>query len=349
MMSQRTVSWLITSVIIAGVFSPALSAQEVTDTVRVTIIGTVVDQVTQRPLEGVEVRIAELDLVIQSDGGGQFTLRNLPLGTYDMVLEAEGYRSISGPLQVIREGSFAVSMSSLGRVAPGESGRVTGVVREQESGDPLEGVEVTAEGTRLLHITNDRGRFVFPRVAPGQYTLNFHRLGYADRARQIDVDADQILTLGVEMGVEPIELEPISVTVEAKSLALDLAGFYDRRDASPGFFISREQIEERRPVNTTDLFDGLPGVKVVRAGITRRVLLSGSRAISLVQRPDDCNPAVWLDGQLVHHAGPGDTAWVDRLVGPGEIAGVEIYHRASRIPVRYNVGGACGVIVFWTR
>jgi hypothetical protein len=334
---------------VAGALSPPLSAQEVTDTVRVTITGTVVDELARRPLEGVEVRLPELDLVVHSSAGGQFTLRDLPLGTYEMVLEAEGYRSISGPLQVIREGSFTVAMSSTGRAAAGESGRVTGEVREQESGDPLVGVEVTAEGTRLLQVTNAGGHFVFPVVAPGQYTLNFHRLGYADRAQEIDVEADQILTLEVEMGVEPIELEPISVTVEAKSLALELAGFYDRRDANPGFFISREQIEERMPVNTTDLFEGLPGVKVIREFITRRVVLTGSRAISLIQRQDDCNPAVWLDGQLIHQAGPGDTAWVDRLINPGEIAGVEVYHRASRIPVRYNVGGACGVIVFWTR
>ncbi|MCK5651611.1 MAG: carboxypeptidase regulatory-like domain-containing protein [Gemmatimonadetes bacterium] len=348
-MTRRPALRLFTLLVISGAFSPALSGQEVTDTVRVTITGTIVDELTRRPLEGVEVRVSGLDVVVQSDAGGQFVLQDLPLGTYEMAMEVDGYRSVSGPLQVLREGSFTVAMSPVGGVARGESGRVAGQVRERENGGPLEGVEVTAEETRLLQITNDRGRFVFPAVAPGQYTLTFHRLGYADRARQITVEADQILTLDVRMGVEPIELEPISVTVEGKSLALELAGFYDRRDASPGFFISREQIEERMPVNTTDLFEGLPGVKVIREFITRRVVLTGSRAVSFIQQPDDCNPAVWLDGQLVHHAGPGDTAWVDRIIGPGEIAGVEVYHRASRIPVQYNVGGACGVIVFWTR
>ena len=165
-----------------------------------------------------------------------------------------------------------------------------------------------------------------------------------------------ILSLELDLAVEPIELDPIEVSVEAREMDLEMSGFYDRRGSTSGAFITRERIEERAPLYTSDLFRGIAGVKVVGGlgmGTQNAVVLAGSRALSFNSNPGECSPAVWIDGQMVHQgsSGPGDQgpAFLDQLIQPDRVAGVEIYNSPSSVPVQYNLFAACGVIVFWTR
>jgi hypothetical protein len=85
-------------------------------------------------------------------------------------------------------------------------------------------------------------------------------------------------------------------------------------------------------------------------GTQKGIVVIGDRNISFANAP--CWPAVWLDGQLVHPGRAGgrdDPAYIDQLVHPVEIAGIEIYNSPASHPVQYNLYGACGVIVIWTR
>ena len=143
--------------------------------------------------------------------------------------------------------------------------------------------------------------------------------------------------------------------MEARNLDLELVGFYERRDRERGIFFTQEAIEERNPTSVVDLFDGLPGVRIViQQGIRRAVALAGRRAMSLIYDPKTdpstpCWPAVWMNGMLVHQGAAEEPAYLEDLASPGDVAGLEIYQSAARIPVQYNVQGACGVIVIWTR
>ena len=326
------------------VCAPA-QARSQADTTRVTVSGTVVDAVSKRPLDGVQVLIPELSVTVRSDADGRFVLADLRLGTYELRLEREGYQPTTGPLQVLRPGSFVVPMTPVGGAPDEESSRVSGRVTDQETGKPLEGVEVAIEGTGMRQVSSEEGRFAFPVVAPGSYRLSFSRIGYARRDEAITVGSSRVLSLEIGMGIEPIGLEPIAVSVEARSLALDLAGFYGRREATSGIFISQDQIEERRPVQTTDLFMALPGVRVIGSGIQRSVYVRAGLQSTLGQLA--CAPLVYLDGIPVGTAADGN---LDRVVSPIAIAGIEIYVGVAKIPLQYLAPGSnCGVIVMWTR
>ena len=322
-------------------------ARSQADTTRVTVTGTVVDGVTRQPLDGVQVLIPELGVTARSDADGRFVLADLRLGTYELTIERQGYQRTTGPLQVLRPGSFVVALTPEGGAADEESSRISGQVLDQETGEPLEGVEVVIEGTGMTQPSSAEGRFAFPLVGPGSYTLSFTRLGYARRDEAVTVGPSQVLSLEIRMGIEPIGLEPIAVSVEARSLALDLAGFYGRREATSGIFISRDQIEERRPVQTTDLFMALPGVRVIGSGIQRSVYLRAGLQMSLSQ-PGGCAPLVYLDGMPLGPASGVNS--LDRIVNPTEIAGIEIYVGVAKTPLQYLAPGSnCGVIVIWTR
>lgn len=332
-------------VLSVGLLSPATTIAQ--DTARVAIQGAVIDARSGLPIEGVEVTLADLGLVTRTDSAGAFFLPDLALGTYHLALQKDGYERAEGPLQVLRPGSMVIRLDPLTASVDPESSRIQGIVRDLESGERLEGALVSIEEVRLNQLSGTYGRFVLTDVPPGTRRLVVSLLGYATRTESITVPPASILTLNVGLTVEPIKLAPISVSVERRSLDLEISGFYKRRDSEHGVFLTQEAIEERNPITTVDLFEGIPGVRVIRQGIQRAVSLTGSRAMSLTGQ--SCHPAVWINEMLMQQASYTQPAFLDDLVNPYDIAGLEIYQSPARIPIQYNVQGACGVIVIWTR
>src|SRR5476651_1190567 len=58
-------------------------------------------------------------------------------------------------------------------------GRITGIVTESESAQPISDVSVTVTGTPFTARTGADGRFLISAIAPGRYQLHFARLGFA--------------------------------------------------------------------------------------------------------------------------------------------------------------------------
>ncbi|MCE5271314.1 carboxypeptidase-like regulatory domain-containing protein, partial [bacterium] len=56
--------------------------------------------------------------------------------------------------------------------------KIEGVVRDKNSGQPLAGVQVTCEGTRLGNVTNNDGYYFILNVPPGRRSITFTYTGY---------------------------------------------------------------------------------------------------------------------------------------------------------------------------
>ena len=338
--------------LLAASLSPAHVLAQ--DTTRVDIEGTVIDSRSGLPIESVEVSLADLGVVTLTDSMGAFSLPKLALGTYNLALQKSGYETAEGPLQVLRPGSMVIRLDPLSTSGDPGSSRIQGTVKDLDSEKPLEGALVSIEGVQLNQLTDAGGRFVLTDIPAGPRRIVVSFLGYSNRMDSIMVPPATILTLDLALAVEPIELAPIEISVEARNLDLEISGFYQRREETSGYFITRERIEERAPLYTTDLFRGMAGVKVIGGlgmGTQKAVLLTGSRSLSFGGRR--CYPAVWMDGQMVHQgtAGPlqQGPAFLDQLIHPDDIAGVEVYNSPASMPIQYNLHGGCGVIVIWTR
>jgi len=326
------------------------------DPAKVTLEGKVLDAVSGRPLEGVTVMVSDLGLRVVSDLDGAFVLAGVPLGPHQLTIQKEGYEELAGRLRVDQGGEMVFRMRPLGGPDATELSLIRGRVRDIDGGGLLGGATVSLRQLGLVQITDSDGAFLFEEVPEGQYTIAVELLGYSTREESVAVRAGKRISLALALAVQPIELEPIEVSVEARNFDLEMTGFYQRREASSGIFITREKILERAPLFTTDIFQGLAGVRVVGGlgmGTQKAVVVSGSRALSFSSEPGLCYPAVWLDGQLVHSGSAGSMvdgpAFLEQLVNPDMLAGVEIFSGAARIPVQFNVYSACGVIVLWTR
>ncbi|BAV07365.1 TonB-linked outer membrane protein, SusC/RagA family [Filimonas lacunae] len=78
---------------------------------------------------------------------------------------------------------------------PPAAEQLTGTV-EDEAGQPLAGVAVLLKAVKKTVQTDAQGRFVFANIAPGQYTLLFTNIGYAD----------QQLTITLQAGMPPVRV-----------------------------------------------------------------------------------------------------------------------------------------------
>ena len=82
----------------------------------------------------------------------------------------------------------------------GTTGKIAGIIKDSESGDPLVGVNVVIEGTTLGAATDLDGYYVILNVPPGNYKVTASFIGYFDYSiTDARVNIDQTTTLGFEM------------------------------------------------------------------------------------------------------------------------------------------------------
>ena len=96
-----------------------------------------------------------------------------------------------------------------------QTGKVSGVVTDASSGQPIEGVQVRVAGTGFGAITQANGRYFIIGVPPGTYTVAARRIGYqsveqTDVSVRIDVTREvnfRLATTTTTLGVLRIEAE----------------------------------------------------------------------------------------------------------------------------------------------
>jgi len=232
---------------------------------------------------------------------------------------------------------------------------ITGIVRQDHSGLPLPGVEVTLQQLQQRTVTDSAGRFVFTRVRGGAYTLQFRMIGYRPiRHAVLVTDADTVRT-DARLVSFAVRLDPLQVNAPAGSR---LMGIDQRLKLGIGVFLDSSDLRRNDAVRLGDLIGRQRGVQVLR---TR----SGAFAMSMDQvgpYGERCAMSVLIDGTTIYRstgvemkgepsnvpsAPPPD---LNAFMGVPDLQAVEIYRRPSEVPMEFggrNTG--CGVVVLWTR
>ncbi len=98
--------------------------------------------------------------------------------------------------------------------------KVEGTVRDKDTGNPLQGVQVIIEGTRLGNITNADGYYFILNVPPGRRNITFNFTGYQKTtvAEQL-VLAGQTITVNANLSSTVVQMEGITVEGESEILA----------------------------------------------------------------------------------------------------------------------------------
>ncbi|MBD3297191.1 MAG: TonB-dependent receptor plug domain-containing protein, partial [candidate division Zixibacteria bacterium] len=95
------------------------------------------------------------------------------------------------------------------------TGKITGVVTDETTGEPIPGAAVTIEGTVLGALTDDEGRFVILNVPVGSHKVRASIVGYQSMVlTNVGVSVDLTTYEDFELSERAVEMEAVTVTVE---------------------------------------------------------------------------------------------------------------------------------------
>ncbi len=118
---------------------------------------------------------------------------------------------------------LALAFASAAWAQSRETGAIVGQVKDEQA-NPLPGVNVTLRGASMMGtratVTDAEGRYRFPALPPGEYTLKYELQGFGTSNRErVRVTTTTTLTLVVEMKPSAVAEE---VTVQAQVPTIDV-------------------------------------------------------------------------------------------------------------------------------
>ncbi|MSS73333.1 MAG: hypothetical protein EXS64_17860 [Candidatus Latescibacteria bacterium] len=142
-----------------------------------------------------------------------------------------------------------------------EVGRIEGLVTDARTGEPLLGVNVAVEGTRLGAVTDASGAYQVLNVQPGVYTLKVSLIGYEKASRRgVGVRAGEAVTAPISLQAEAVNVEGIEVVgrkLDQTVLKLPASLHETPRSIS---IISPARIREQNFTTLASTFNYVPGV-----------------------------------------------------------------------------------------
>jgi hypothetical protein len=351
------------------------------------VVGTVRDAITREPAPNATVTVEWLEYSFQrgvvshsrpqltatTGANGWYALCNVPNAGVILLGAARGLESsdvleTQMPLEhIIRRDLFlgqarlvtlpdsvAVDSQRVPRRIRGGDGRLSGTVITADGNRPLAGALVRiADGPAAK--VNERGEWTITDAPTGTRMLDVRAVGYYAQHRAVDVITNAA-PVQVTLSTFRAVLDTVRVTARRVAYRHD-SGFEFRRRSGAGHYITAEQIERRAPVVASDIFRGIPEVKIgyqadtlvdnLNQVVDPNALLSNDRLI-LVRGAFGpwCAPNVFIDG-IENRVLTADE--FDSFLNPKAIAAVEIYSEATVPPQFRSLRGGCGTIVIWTK
>ncbi|HEX6911252.1 MAG TPA: SusC/RagA family TonB-linked outer membrane protein, partial [Longimicrobium sp.] len=251
-------------------------------------------------------------------------------------------------LRTLLAAALALALAPAAALAQG--GTIRGVVTEQGSGSPLQGVQVSVVGTNQAVVTNQEGRYALNNVAAGQRTVRAARIGFAAATRTVTV------------GATPVEA---SFTLSPDVLGLDELvvigyGRTERRNAAGGAISTVRPAEQTQDLPTPTINEVLQGrvagVQVQQnsgtPGSAISVRVRGASSIAAGNQPlyvVDGVPLIQGDFSPFDEGflgGQGIDALAD--LNPNEIESIEVLKDASAAAI-YGSRASNGVVLITTR
>ena len=316
-----------------------LAAEQCAESGQLEITGVVIDELTQRRLPGAQVRLIAAQgrqdaRTTLTDREGLFRICVAPAALPTLLYGAVGERVTNGI--VLRDAQAAAEPIRLALMM-GSAIQLAGRVYDQQNGRGIARAEVTI-AQYFVQVTDRNGRFAFAALPGGDYVLRAEHLGFQRSSETLRLVPGVNLDVAIPLTVEAIELPSIVVT--ARSKGLEQAGFYQRREAGQGAFLTRTEIDKMRGIALpSDLLRGFNGVFLARRPNGR-----GHRIVGRNQ----CPYRYYVDGVRIGPQFDFDDLewhWIDA---------VEVYNGLGQIPARFADADpmyvrSCGVVVVWTR
>lgn len=210
------------------------------------------------------------------------------------------------------------------------TGTINGVVRQQDTSEPLAGANIQIEGTYLGASSRGDGRFSIPRVPPGHYSLKITYIGYKPRRIPVTVQTDR---LELQIELEPSFVQMSQIVVTGSRLPEDLSAA-----AASIAVMTQNDIQRRNSMSIDQALVNLPGVSLVGDYVNIR---GGSG----YNRLGGHRQLVLLDGVPIMTSDLGEVNW--NIVPITEVAHIEVLKGAASSI--YGSGAISGVVNILTK
>jgi len=120
-------------------------------------------------------------------------------------------------IMVVTIGLISISYS-------GTTGKITGMIKDGDTGQPLAGVNVVIEGTTMGAASDPQGYYVIINVPPGVYSLKAMMIGYqSQRVDNVRVSIDLTTTINFELRSRVMDLgQEVTVVAQREIIQPDM-------------------------------------------------------------------------------------------------------------------------------
>ena len=221
---------------------------------------------------------------------------------------------------------------------------ITGVVREQATGDPLSAAQVFIADLDIGVLSQADGRYLIQGVPAGTHSVRVERIGFRAEVREVTVSSGETVVQDFILSSQALQLDEVVVTGTATGARVrEIGNAVGQIDAS---------VAETQPItNVSDLLRGrVAGVAIQQgtgaAGSASTIKIRGSSTMRLVND----GPLIYIDGVRVSNeveSGSSDVSRLDDL-DPANIESVEVI-KGPAAATLYGTEAANGVIQIITK
>lgn len=233
---------------------------------------------------------------------------------------------------------------------------LVGVVRTPD-GRPVANAQVALPDLGVFVVTPADGAFSLTGLPGGQRWVEVRAIGFRPLRVRAAFAEGKVARLTATFDATVTTLATLKVIGRAPPI--ETSGFEQRRRTGTGVYLSAQDIEKRRAYSVNDLFTGIPGVEVRLQGMSAVVVISRALGTGGVMA-NRCDPVWYVDGVRFRDADYGQQlfgadissrpSFLDNIIRPSEIAGIEVYRSLSSAPPQYQpLDSSCGVILVWTK
>jgi outer membrane receptor protein involved in Fe transport len=120
---------------------------------------------------------------------------------------------------------LSVLVLATGLVRGGTTGKLSGVVSDGQSGNPLPGANVIISGTQFGAATDENGFYSILNIPPGEYTVTVNYIGYAPYSvSEVKINIDLTTTQNFPLRPQAIQTEAVEVIAEKPVIKKDVSG-----------------------------------------------------------------------------------------------------------------------------
>ena len=107
--------------------------------------------------------------------------------------------------------------------AHAQTGKLTGIVTDAATNQPIEGVQVILQGTGYGGLTQSNGRFFIIALPPGTYTVSARRIGYQTTQQQTQILIDVTRTINFSLNPSTAQLQAVRVVESGGAPLVELS------------------------------------------------------------------------------------------------------------------------------